>query len=66
MGTAGVALLDISQSLGIALGMVAGSIISGAYFGYKLSHLSDMTNLAPSMSGTDLFTHIKYMSYSIN
>lgn len=64
MGTVGVALLGIGQSLGIPVGMVAGSIISGAYFGDKLSPLSETTNLAPAMAGTDLFTHIKYMSYS--
>lgn len=64
MGTVGVALLGIGQSLGIPVGIVAGSIISGAYFGDKLSPLSETTNLAPAMAGTDLFTHIKYMSYS--
>ena len=64
MGTVGVALLGIGQSLGIPVGIVAGSIISGAYFGDKLSALSETTNLAPAMAGTDLFTHIKYMSYS--
>ena len=64
MGTVGVAHLGIGQSLGIPVGIVAGSIISGAYFGDKLSALSETTNLAPAMAGTDLFTHIKYMSYS--
>ena len=64
MGTVGVALLGIGQSLGIPVGIVAGSIISGAYFGDKLSALSETTNLAPAMAGTDLFTHIKYTSYS--
>lgn len=64
MGTVGVALLGIGQSLGIPTGLVAGSIISGAYFGDKLSPLSETTNLAPAMAGTDLFTHIKYMLYS--
>ncbi|MEG0856084.1 MAG: Na+/H+ antiporter NhaC [Terrisporobacter sp.] len=64
MGTVGVALLGIGQSLGIPTGIVAGSIISGAYFGDKLSPLSETTNLSPAMAGTDLFTHIKYMLYS--
>ena len=64
MGTVGVALLGIGQSLGIPNGLIVGSIISGAYFGDKLSPLSETTNLAPAMAGTDLFTHIKYMLYS--
>lgn len=64
MGTVGVALLGIGQSLGIPVGLVVGSIVSGAYFGDKLSPLSETTNLAPAMAGTDLFTHIKYMLYS--
>lgn len=64
MGTVGVALLGIGQSLGMPIGLVVGSIISGAYFGDKVSPLSDTTNLAPAMAGTDLFTHIKYMLYS--
>jgi NhaC family Na+:H+ antiporter len=44
--------------------MVAGAIISGAYFGDKMSPLSDTTNLAPAMAGTDLFTHIRHMMYT--
>ncbi|MCC0685903.1 Na+/H+ antiporter NhaC [Clostridioides sp. ZZV14-6345] len=64
MGTVGVALLGIGQSLGMPVGLIVGSIISGAYFGDKLSPLSETTNLAPAMAGTDLFTHIKYMLYS--
>lgn len=64
MGTVGVALLGIGQSLDMPTGLIVGSIISGAYFGDKLSPLSDTTNLAPAMAGTDLFTHIKYMLYS--
>ena len=44
--------------------MVAGAIVSGAYFGDKVSPLSDTTNLAPAMAGTDIFTHIKYMMYT--
>ena len=46
------------------LGMVAGAVISGAYFGDKMSPLSDTTNLAPAMAGSELFTHIRYMAYT--
>ncbi|MBF01754.1 MAG: Na+/H+ antiporter NhaC [Flavobacterium sp.] len=60
--TVGIALIGIGGTLGFPLGMVAGAVISGAYFGDKLSPMSDTTNLAPAMAGTDLFTHIKYMS----
>ncbi|MFY0625026.1 MAG: Na+/H+ antiporter NhaC [Reichenbachiella sp.] len=60
--TVGIALIGIGQTLGISLGMVAGAIISGSYFGDKMSPLSDTTNLAPAMAGTDLFTHIRYMT----
>jgi NhaC family Na+:H+ antiporter len=63
-GTVGIALIGVGQALEIPSGMVAGAVISGAYFGDKLSPLSDTTNLAPAMAGTDLFTHIKYMSIS--
>lgn len=62
--TVGIALVGIGKALGLPLGMVAGAIISGAYFGDKLSPLSDTTNLAPAMAGTDLFTHIRYMLYT--
>jgi len=61
VATIGVALLGIGVTLGIHEGIVAGAIISGAYFGDKMSPLSDTTNLAPAMAGTDLFTHIRYM-----
>lgn len=64
MGTVGVALLGIGQGLGIPNGLIAGAIISGSYFGDKLSPLSETTNLAPAMAGTDIFQHIKYMLYS--
>jgi NhaC family Na+:H+ antiporter len=64
IATVGIALLGIGEALEISTGLVAGSIISGAYFGDKLSPLSDTTNLAPAMAGTDLFTHIKYMLYT--
>lgn len=62
--TVGIALIGIGTALGIPTGMVAGAVISGAYFGDKMSPLSDTTNLAPAMAGTDLFTHIRYMSYT--
>ena len=60
--TVGIALIGIGQALGLNEGMVAGAILSGAYFGDKMSPLSDTTNLAPAMAGTDLFTHIRYMT----
>jgi NhaC family Na+:H+ antiporter len=62
--TVGIALVGIGGALGIPLGMVAGAVLSGAYFGDKMSPLSDTTNLAPAMAGTDLFTHIRYMAYT--
>lgn len=61
MGTMGVALMGIGFGLGMNPGMTAGAIISGAYFGDKMSPLSDTTNLAPAMSGTDIMSHIKFM-----
>ncbi|QTE21884.1 Na+/H+ antiporter NhaC [Polaribacter cellanae] len=60
--TVGIALVGIGSALGIDPGMIAGAVISGAYFGDKMSPLSDTTNLAPAMAGTDLFTHIQYMA----
>ena len=60
--TVGIALIGIGKVLGIPVGMVAGAVISGAYFGDKLSPLSDTTNLAPAMAGGELFSHIKYMT----
>ena len=62
--TVGIALIGIAEALGIPLGMTAGAVLSGAYFGDKMSPMSDTTNLAPAMAGTDLFTHIKYMTYT--
>jgi NhaC family Na+:H+ antiporter len=62
--TVGIALVGIGSALGISSGMIAGAVISGAYFGDKMSPLSDTTNLAPAMAGTDLFTHIKYMTFT--
>ena len=64
IATIGVALLGIGKAIGMSEAMVAGAIISGAYFGDKMSPLSDTTNLAPAMAGVDLFTHIRYMSYT--
>lgn len=61
VATLGVALLGIGRALGLPDGVIGGAIISGAYFGDKMSPLSDTTNLAPAMAGTDLFTHIRYM-----
>ncbi len=60
--TVGIALIGIGDALGISLGMTAGAVLSGAYFGDKLSPLSDTTNLAPVMAGGELFSHIKYMT----
>jgi len=62
VATVGIALLGIGKALGFSDGLIAGAIISGAYFGDKMSPLSDTTNLAPAMAGTDLFTHIRYMT----
>ena len=62
--TVGIALIGIGSTIGMPLGMVGGAVISGAYFGDKLSPMSDTTNLAPAMAGTDLFTHIRYMLYT--
>ena len=62
--TVGIALIGIGTALGLKPGIVAGAIISGAYFGDKMSPLSDTTNLAPAMVGSDLFTHIRYMAYT--
>ena len=61
MGTMGVALMGIGFGLGMSPAMTAGAIISGAYFGDKMSPLSDTTNLAPAMAGTDVMTHVKAM-----
>ncbi len=62
--TVGIALIGIGKALGIPLGMVAGAVLSGAYFGDKMSPLSDTTNLAPAMAGAELFSHIRYMAYT--
>lgn len=60
--TVGIALIGIGKAIGMPVGMVAGAVISGAYFGDKMSPLSDTTNLAPAMAGSELFTHIRYMA----
>ncbi|MFJ7936261.1 Na+/H+ antiporter NhaC [Sporosarcina sp. NPDC096371] len=61
IATIGIAFMAIGEGLGFAPGLVAGAVISGAYFGDKLSPLSDTTNIAPVMAETDLFSHIKHM-----
>lgn len=60
-GTMGIALMGIASGLGIPAPVTAGAVLSGAYFGDKMSPLSDTTNLAPAMAGTDVFSHIKAM-----
>ena len=64
VGTIGVGLIGIAHGMGMSMPMTAGAIISGAYFGDKLSPLSDTTNLAPAVAGTDLYTHIKHMVWT--
>lgn len=63
-GTVGIALMGIGMTLGIPAPIIGGAIISGAYFGDKMSPLSDTTNLAPAMAGAKLFDHIKHMIYT--
>lgn len=63
-GTLGVALMGIASGLGLSPAVAAGAVISGAYFGDKMSPLSDTTNLAPAVAGTDLFTHINHMIWT--
>ncbi len=63
-GTIGVALIGIGGGLGFPLPIVAGAVLSGAYFGDKMSPLSDTTNLAPALAGTDIYTHIRHMTYT--
>ena len=62
--TIGIALVAIGSAFNIPAGITAGAVISGAYFGDKMSPLSDTTNLASAISGTNLYTHIKYMMYT--
>lgn len=63
-GTVGIALMGIALGLGVPAPLTAGIIISGAYFGDKMSPLSDTTNLAPAVAGTDLFQHIRAMVWT--
>ncbi|MGB5352981.1 MAG: Na+/H+ antiporter NhaC [Woeseia sp.] len=63
-GTLGVALIGVAMGLGLSPAIAAGAIISGAYFGDKMSPLSDTTNLAPAVVDTDLFTHIRHMAWT--
>jgi Na+:H+ antiporter, NhaC family len=63
-GTVGVALIGVGEALGVPLGMAAGAVVSGAYFGDKVSPLSDTTNLAPAVAGSELFEHIRHMAYT--
>lgn len=63
-GTVGVALIAVGQGFQVPLPMVAGAIISGSYFGDKMSPLSDTTNLTPAVAGADLFEHIRHMMYT--
>ena len=64
-GSMGVALIGIGTALGFSTAVTAGAIVSGAYFGDKMSPLSDTTNLAPAIAGTNLFDHIKHMIFTV-
>lgn len=64
LGTAGIAMMGVGHSLGIPVGMTAGAVISGAYFGDKMSPLSDSTNLSAAVVGADLMDHIKHMLWT--
>ena len=64
IATIGVALMGVGEAMGLPEGWIAGAIISGAYFGDKLSLLSDTTVLASSTVGVEIFTHIRYMLYT--
>lgn len=63
-GTLGIGLIGVAAGMGISVEITAGAIISGAYFGDKMSPLSDTTNLAPAVTGIDIFTHIRYMTWT--
>lgn len=63
-GTVGIALIGAAAGMGLSVEVTAGAIISGAYFGDKMSPLSETTNLAPAVAGTDLFTHIGHMVWT--
>lgn len=64
VATVGIALMGIGITLGVSVPMIGGAIISGSYFGDKMSPLSDTTNLAPAMAGANLFDHIRHMIYT--
>lgn len=64
IGTAGVAMMGVGATIGVPAGITAGAILSGAYFGDKMSPLSDTTNLTPTVTGATLFGHIKHMMYT--
>lgn len=64
-GTVGIALIGIGEGLGIPTGIAAGAVISGAYFGDKMSPLSDTTNMASAVAGVNLFEHIRHMIYTV-
>ncbi len=64
-GSMGVALIGIGTALGFSSAMTAGAVVSGAYFGDKMSPLSDTTNLAPAVAGATLFDHIRHMIYTV-
>ncbi|PTX53707.1 NhaC family Na+:H+ antiporter [Melghirimyces profundicolus] len=63
-GTIGIAIMGIGQGLGMNMAMVAGAVISGVYFGDKISPLSETTNMAPGVTGAELFEHIRHMLYT--
>ncbi|MEZ9234978.1 Na+/H+ antiporter NhaC [Shewanella sp. 10N.286.52.A9] len=63
-GTIGIALIGIASAMGLDINITAGAIISGAYFGDKMSPLSDTTNLAPAVAGSNIFSHIKHMTWT--
>ncbi|HEX2140383.1 MAG TPA: Na+/H+ antiporter NhaC, partial [Woeseiaceae bacterium] len=63
-GTLGVALIGVAMGLGLSPAIAAGAVISGAYFGDKMSPLSDTTNLAPAVAGSELFEHIRHMAWT--
>ncbi|SFE86559.1 Na+/H+ antiporter NhaC [Alteribacillus iranensis] len=63
-GTIGIALMGVGEGLGVNLAMVAGAVVSGVYFGDKISPLSETTNLAPGVAGSELFEHIKHMMFT--
>jgi hypothetical protein len=63
-GTIGVALIGVAGAMDLSIAITAGAVISGAYFGDKMSPLSDTTNLAPAVTGIDIFTHIRHMAWT--